>query len=130
MNRTKALGILLIAFVLYQQLVTPGGLISSAPIPAPGFKVALVSDPTDPLTLQQTTSASLLPELVKQAGGEFRRLQVNEPSPLFEDYWKSVLDRPRAQTPWLVVSNGDKNTGTELVLPDEATTRKLIEDYK
>lgn len=113
---------------------TPGPDPIPAPIPAEGLRVGIIYESADkarytPKQLAVMASAELR-EYMRAKTVEYRIIDKDTPitdSPL----WKAVLDRPRTDLPWLVISNG--KTGFEGPLPKDMTpeqAKALIAKYE
>ena len=113
---------------------TPGPAPIPAPIPAEGLRVGIIYESADkarytPKQLAVMASAELR-EYMRAKTVEYRIIDKDTPitdSPL----WKAVLDRPRTDLPWLVISNG--KTGFEGPLPKDMTpeqAKALIAKYE
>lgn len=123
-QRLGVLCLLAFAFLTFR----PGAGGASAPIAAPGLKVAIIRDGTERITASQASQLGLIPEYVKSLGGEAVILEPEDASRDLADYWKETLSRPRTVTPWLIASEGTKKRGYEGPLPAETDkTQEIIQ---
>jgi hypothetical protein len=121
---------------------------SVAPIAKPGLRVLIVreSDANDQTALTAGQREVIRPGKVwdylraktvteaENPGGAWRILdpQVNPLTNGDPDgkTWAEAMKRPRASIPWVVISNGTKNTGYEGPLPSDITGAKFIDLLK
>lgn len=115
--------------------------VTPAPIKDPGLRVLIVYESSQ-LSILPTPQREILFNTVLRAWmtqncarennrPEWRIVDQNQPDVADTASMKALFDRPRMSVPWLVISNGTKNTGYEGVLPanyDELA--KLLEAHK
>jgi hypothetical protein len=110
-----------------------------APIPVAGLRVLVVYDVTKPLSTAQReilTSTAVRTYLnsvcVKGVDGktpEYRFWDQGVDTSNETDLWKQVMQRPRQQIPWIVISNG--KTGFEGSLPGSVSDfQKKIQEFQ
>lgn len=115
--------------------------VTPAPIKDPGLRVLIVYESSQ-LSILPTPQREILFNTVLRAWmtqncarennrPEWRIVDQNQPDVADTASMKALFDRPRMSVPWLVISNGTKNTGYEGVLPanyDELA--RLLETHK
>ncbi|TXH44119.1 MAG: hypothetical protein E6Q97_33200 [Desulfurellales bacterium] len=115
--------------------------VNPAPVKAPGLRVLIVYESSQ-LSIMPSTQREILFNTNLRAWmtqncardnnrPEWRIVDQNQPDIVDTAPLKAMFERPRMSLPWLVISNGTKNTGYEGVLPANADEmQRLLEAHK
>lgn len=115
--------------------------VKPAPVQEPGLRVMIIYE-SQQLSIMPMAQRELLFSANVRAWlttncarinnrPEWRFVDQNQPSVVDTPPMKAMFERPRMSVPWLIISNGTKNTGFEGILPASSDEMlRLLEIYK